>query len=237
MTNRAFFLSVCASFGLVLAGCSSGDDTTLAPMVQPKQLKVDYTELKQPVDFVHGSAKLATGEGDRLRAFLTSSGITPDDHVYLEAASDDRLAAQRIGTLSRELDQRGIGAKVLPASERDVGVDSLLVKVERYVVTLPNCPDWTKSPYADHQNEVASNYGCATVTDFGLMVADPRDLVVGRTLGPAEGDPAIAAIERYRAGKPKDLPGSSSGGGGYSPVTIDMPGNSGGGSSSGGGGQ
>ncbi len=230
MTNRAFFLSVCAGFGLVLAGCSSGDDTTLAPMIQPKQLKVDYTELKQPVDFVHASAKLAPGEGNRLRAFLTSSGITPDDHVYLEAASDNRLAAQRIGTLSRELDQRGIGAKVLPASERDVGADSVLVKVERYVVTLPNCPDWTKPPFSDHTNEPDSNFGCATTTNFGLMVADPRDLVVGRTLGPAEGDPAIAAIERYRAGKPKDLPGSSSGSG-YSPVTIQMPGSSGGSSS------
>lgn len=229
--NERFFLSLCAGLGLVLAACSSDEDQ-LVPMVQPKQLKVDYTELKQPVDFVHNSAKLAPGEGERLRAFLSSSGVTPDDHVYLETASDDRLAAQRIGSVSRELDQRGIGAKVLPASERDVGVDSLLVKVERYVVTLPNCPDWTKSPYQSHDNQVASNYGCATVTNFGLMVADPRDLVVGRTLGPAEGDPAIAAIERYRAGKPKDLPGAG-GGGGYSPVTIQMPGSTGGGSGSG----
>jgi pilus assembly protein CpaD len=225
--NARFFLSLCAGLGLVLGACSDNDESQLVPMSQPKQLKVDYTELKQPVDFVRGSAKLAPGEGERLRAFLASSGVTPDDHVYLEAASDDRLAAQRIGSVSRELDQRGIGAKVLPASERDVGADSLLLKVERYVVTLPNCPDWTKSPYQGHDNQVASNFGCATTTDFGLMVADPRDLVVGRTLGPEEGDPAIAAIDRYRAGKPKDLPGSSSGGG-YSPVTIQMPGSSGG---------
>ncbi|HUC65543.1 MAG TPA: CpaD family pilus assembly lipoprotein [Stellaceae bacterium] len=231
--NARFFLSLCAGLGIALAACSSDEDQ-LVPMAQPKQLKVDYTELKQPVDFVHGSAKLAPGEGERLRAFLSSSGVTADDHVYLETASDDRLAAQRIGSVSRELDQRGIGAKVLPASERDVGADSLLVKVERYVVTLPNCPDWTKSPYQSHDNQVASNYGCTTATDFGLMVADPRDLVVGRTLGPAEGDPAIAAIERYRAGKPKDLPGAGSGGG-YSPVTIEMPGSSGSGGGSGSG--
>ena len=37
------------------------------------------------------------------------------------------------------------------------------------------------------------------------MVADPRDLVVGRTMGPAEGDPAIAGLTRYREGKPTPL--------------------------------
>lgn len=230
MTQR-LILCLCAGLGLVLAACSS-DDTEIAPVTTPKQLKVDYTELTQPVGFVASSARLAPGEGDRLEAFLDSSGVTPDDHVYLQTASGDPLAAQRIGTLSHALAQRGIGAKTLPASEHGIAANRLLVKVERYVVTLPNCPDWTKTPFEAHDNGVASNFGCATVSNFGLMVADPRDLVVGRTLGPKEGDPAIAAIDRYRAGKPKDLPGGSSGGG-YSPVTIQMPG---GGDSGGGGG-
>ncbi|HZB92476.1 MAG TPA: CpaD family pilus assembly lipoprotein [Stellaceae bacterium] len=226
MTQR-LILCLCAGLGLVLAACSSSDDTEVAPVTTPKQLKVDYTELTQPVGFVPGSARLESGEGARLDAFLDSSGVTPDDHVYLQTASGDPLAAQRIGTLSHALAQRGIGAKALPATEHGIAANRLLVKVERYVVTLPNCPDWTKTPFEAHDNGVGSNFGCATVSDFGLMVADPHDLVVGRTLGPEEGDPAIAAIERYRAGKPKDLLSNSSGGG-YSPVTIQMPGSSGG---------
>lgn len=234
MRNRLSF-SLCAGLGLVLAACSSGSSDMAPPVAATKQLKVDYTELKHSADFVHASAKLAPGEQQQLNAFLDSAGVTPQDHVYVEAASDDRLAAERIGSLAHALAQRGIGAQALPSDDHAIAPDQLLVKVERYVVTPPACPDWTKSPFESHDNVVASNFGCATTTNLGLMVADPRDLVVGRTLGPEEGDPAIAGIARYRAGKPKDFigAGGGGGGGGYSPVTIAMPGSSGGASGGG----
>jgi pilus assembly protein CpaD len=230
MTQR-LFICLCAGIGLLVAACDTSNSELTPAAVAPKQLKVDYTQLKHPTGFVHASAALAPGELDSLGAFLDSAAVMPDDHVYVETGSDDRLAAQRIGSVSHVLARRGIGAKVLPARDTGIGADQIVIKVERYVVTPPNCPDWTKSPTENHDNTVASNFGCATTTNLGLMVADPRDLVVGRTLGPEEGDPAIAAIDRYRAGKPKDLPGGSSGGGGagYSPVTIQMPGGSGGG--------
>jgi pilus assembly protein CpaD len=230
MTKR-LLLCLCVGVAAMLAACTpDSDDTSLTPAPSPKQLKVQYTELKHPAGFVHAAARLAPGEAAKLDAFLDGARVTSEDHVYLEVADSDKLAAQRIGAVSRALADRGIGAKVLPAADKEVGADELLVKVERYVVTLPDCPDWTKSPYQFHDNKVGSNFGCATTTNLGLMVADPRDLAVGRTLGPQEGDPALLAIERYRAGKPKDLLGQSSGGGGggYSPVTIQMPGSSGG---------
>lgn len=232
MKQRLFIL-LCAGIGLAVAACDT-DQSARSSFVTTKQLKVDYTELKHPAAFAPASATLAPGEAESLASFLDSAAVMPDDHVYLVTAGDDRLTAQRIGSLSRQLARRGIGASVLPASDKEAGPDQILVKVERYVVTPPSCPDWTKSPLENHENAVASNFGCATVTNLGLMVADPRDLVVGRPLGPEEGDPALLAVERYRAGKPKDLPGSGSGGGGYSPVTIQMPGSSAGG---GGGGQ
>jgi pilus assembly protein CpaD len=232
MRNR-LSLSLCAGLGLMLAACGADNSAMGPPVAAPKQLKVDYTELKHPAEFVHASAKLAPGEAKRLDAFLDSAAVTPQDHVFIEVASGDRLAAERIGSLAHALAQRGVGARVLPAGDHEVAADQLLVKVERYVVTPPACPDWTKSPFEGHDNTVGSNFGCANTTNLGLMVADPRDLVVGRTLGPEEGDPAIAGIERYRAGKPKDFIGSGSAGG-YSPVTIEMPGSSSGSSSGGG---
>jgi pilus assembly protein CpaD len=77
-------------------------------------------------------------------------------------------------------------------------------------VTPPNCPDWTKPAYgAGHSNAMPSNYGCADVTNLGLMIADPRDLVIGRTLGPAEGNPATAAVLRYRECKTRPLTAAS----------------------------
>jgi pilus assembly protein CpaD len=61
-----------------------------------------------------------------------------------------------------------------------------------------------------------SNLGCANATNLYLMVADPRDLVSGRMLGPADGEEAVRAVDNYRSGKLDSLswgPGGGSGGG------------------------
>ena len=47
----------------------------------------------------------------------------------------------------------------------------------------------------DFTNTLTSNCGCATATNLGLMVASPADLVSGRTLAPADGQPAVAAVQ------------------------------------------
>lgn len=199
------FPALTLSLGLAAAACNP-----LAPPFKPgdssfKQLKVDYVRLAHPAVFGPNAVKLSAEESQKLSAFLDNAQVTADDHVYIEEpASGDRLAAQRIGQLAHQLAARGIGVRTLPA-KGDIPADQLTVLVERYVVTPPNCPDWTKDPVADHENEVYSNFGCANVTNLGLMVADPRDLVIGRQMGPEVGNPALAGIERYRDGKPKAL--------------------------------
>ena len=211
------------SLGLAVAACNP-----LTPPFKPgdssfKQLKVDYVRLTHPAVFGPNAVKLSGDESQKLSAFLDNAQITADDHVYIEPPSGDKLAAQRIGQIAHQLSARGIGVRTLQA-KGDVPPDQLTVLVERYVVTPPTCPDWTKDPVSDHENELYSNSGCANVTNLGLMVADPRDLVIGRQMGPEEGNPALAGISRYRAGKPKDLisagayqagaaPSNSSGGG------------------------
>jgi type IV pilus biogenesis protein CpaD/CtpE len=43
------------------------------------------------------------------------------------------------------------------------------------------------------------------------MVANPRDLVIGRPLGPAEATAASLAIQRYRTGNTAPLPNATAG--------------------------
>jgi pilus assembly protein CpaD len=65
------------------------------------------------------------------------------------------------------------------------------------LVTLPRCPNWSQPPSHDFTNATSSNFGCATATNLGIMVAKPGDLVAARTLGPAPGQPAAAAVNTY----------------------------------------
>lgn len=50
-----------------------------------------------------------------------------------------------------------------------------------------------------------SNWSCATAVNFGMMLADPGDLVRGRDPGPADGEAVARSIESYRKGRTKDI--------------------------------
>ena len=96
-----------------------------------------------------------------------------------------------------------------------------IVSIGRYAVTLPTCPNWSQSLASDFSNAITNYYGCATATNLGLMVASPADLVSGRPLAPPDGQPAVAAVERYMADRVKQPPAptaqpfaASTGGGG-----------------------
>jgi pilus assembly protein CpaD len=202
MTHR-LLLPLCFGLVFAVAGCTPPTAEWSDLGTIPNKLRVDYVRFQHATAFAPGSAKLADGEAQSLAAFLDQAEVTPDDHVYFEVAHDDGLSASRISELSHEMSQRGIGATTLPASPSEVAADHMIVLVERYVVTPPNCPNWTKPAYGDHSNTMPSNFGCADATNLGLMVADPRDLVIGRSPGPPQGDPALAGYDRYVAGKPK----------------------------------
>ena len=85
-------------------------------------------------------------------------------------------------------------ALALPAPRR-----TAVIRRERYVVTLPPCPDWSKpaAGAGDFTNTASSNFGCANAVNLGLMVAKPADLAEAAPLGPAAGQPAAAAVQRY----------------------------------------
>lgn len=66
----------------------------------------------------------------------------------------------------------------------------------------PNCPDWKTSPVTTYSNTKQGNIGCATVTNLGLMLEDPRDLERGASGGHITPDTARSslAIQNYRSG-------------------------------------
>jgi hypothetical protein len=61
--------------------------------------------------------------------------------------------------------------------------------------------------------EVEADFGCADALNLRLMLADPHDLQRGRPLSPAAGDPAFAAVRRWRQDQVKPLADAGAGGG------------------------
>lgn len=191
---------IVASLVLGLAACA----TDYSKSEAPNNLRVDGSESRVEVAFAPGSARLAAGEAARLDRLVATGILRPADRITIAAAGPPRLADQRAAALSRALLAYGIVADTLPLGPAPA--NHAIIGVGRYTVTLPPCPNWSSPPTAEYTNAHNSNWGCAAATNLGLMVANPADLVSGRTLAPADGQPAVNAVQRYMTDRVKQPP-------------------------------
>ncbi|MGI9500330.1 MAG: CpaD family pilus assembly lipoprotein [Geminicoccaceae bacterium] len=230
--SRAGRLSSLAFAAIALAACTPGS-SGMNPAVgwleagSPKKLEVDRAQYRHTVYFPTDRDDMDGGEQDRLIAFLRAVQPDGSDSIRVEGHADERaadlynldLAARRMQTVKRFLNENGVDRLDLHASsfgERAPAIAGdgerawrknrrVEIVLERYLVTPPACPDWSRRSGVDYANKPHTNFGCATETNLGLMIADPRDLVKGRTLGPADGVHQADGIVRYREGEQPEL--------------------------------
>jgi pilus biogenesis lipoprotein CpaD len=215
-------------FGLGLSACAPADlgpNASLGwlPASSPKQLEVDPAEYRHSVYFDTDRADILGVEQDRLLTYLASVEPSAGDTIRLEGHADERasdlynleLASRRAQAVAAFLRQHGYKDLTVTTSAYGESVPAAAgtgpevwrqnrrveLVLERYLVTLPACPDWSRESGTDFANLPHSNFGCATQANLGLMVAKPEDLVRGRTLGPADGIHQAEGIVRYRTGK------------------------------------
>ncbi|HEX6112428.1 MAG TPA: CpaD family pilus assembly lipoprotein [Geminicoccaceae bacterium] len=193
----------------------------------PKQLEVDRAEYRHSVYFPTDRSTIPASERARLLSFLETVRPAGRDSVRLEGHADERaselynleLAAdrnERVEALLREVGLGSVPVTTVAYGEAVPAVPStgpaawglnrrVELILERHLVTLPACPDWSRKSGTDFSNQPHSNFGCATQTNLGLMVAEPKDLVSGRTLAPADGVHQAEGVVRYRTGKVVEL--------------------------------
>jgi pilus assembly protein CpaD len=195
----------------------------------PTALQVEGAQSRVEIAFAPGSDRLAAGEARRLDRLVLDGNIRPADRVAIAAAGPPGLAERRAAAISSELLRYGIVASTLTLDTAPA--NRAIVAVGRYTVTLPACPNWSESLSSDFTNAFSSYYGCANATNLGLMVASPADLVSGRTLAPADGQPAVAAVERYMNDRIKQPPAPTA-----TPFAASTSSDTGGGGAAGGAG-
>jgi len=174
----------------LLSACAS--DYTEAEW--PKDLRLDNASTHVDLRFAPGSARLTARDLTRLRALVATGGLQPSDRVLVATGGNPGLAQARFDAIANELAPYRIVATAQPVA---VAPNQAIVESVRYLVTLPPCPNWSKTPPLRYTNTHASNFGCANAVNLGQMVASPADLAEGRPLAAADGTPAAAAVNRY----------------------------------------
>ncbi len=227
MVGGALMVSGCAetATGIVLGTgvyyAANPDQLPLedfSDVPEAREPRADLVQYSHDVAFAAGEARLANGQRQRLDTFLARLEAGYGDRFYVVAGRGRRGAPKQAAARLAERRRQAVMAflelrrlRVLPL-RIEFGIDApvgeaVKVIVRRYVVTLPGCPDWTGRPGVTFNNTTSSNFGCATAVNFGLMVADPGDIVAGRHPGLMDGEFVARSIERYRKGETTPLAG------------------------------
>ncbi|MGF1641297.1 MAG: CpaD family pilus assembly lipoprotein [Rhodospirillales bacterium] len=208
---RVLALLSISAVGGSLSGCLDRYD---GPVVR-REPQPHLVQFRHQVAFPAGQFSLERDQARALEAFVGRIDVGYGDRVYLSAASPedaDDAAARRIAERRTEavaaflrLSEVRVAALIDDRGDGPASGETVTVIVRRHVVGLPACPDWTQ-PLSDNAiNRPTSNWSCATAINFGMMVADPNDLVRGGDPGPADGERLAGSLERYRKGETTPL--------------------------------
>lgn len=186
---------------LLLGACTSKTESWSVAESERRN-KVDWVKFSHDVGFSDGSDDtISAFEEKRLGQFISEIGLDRFDEITVVVPRSilPEIQDKRFKTVAKFFRDRQIGIAKLFVSSAPTG--DLTVLVGRYVVTVPKCPDWRKPAGENPTNRVSANFGCASVSNLGLMVADPGDLVRARKMGIADGDALARGIRVYREGE------------------------------------
>tara|TARA_R110000787_G_scaffold211281_2_gene321003 strand:- start:49408 stop:50157 length:750 start_codon:yes stop_codon:yes gene_type:complete len=210
-------------FGLVmiaaLGGCQTYADRTwydplnLQVDMKPretKQVQITPSENSFAVRFPSGQATLTEVERRAAAGFLARRAGERTDEVFVDFGilhETTQLAADRRMTMAEIVTVAGLDpARVkVRANVQGIAENEINLTVRRYLVTLPGCPDFTSRAGRTFDNRPHSNWGCATAQNFGMMVAEPRDMLQGRGDTNADAEAHVLGQQRYRRGETRPL--------------------------------
>ena len=189
------------ALALGLSACSP-EVSNWSESESPKQIEVTMVRESVNVALAADASAVLAADAERLGQVVSASEAPDLLHVTLYPLSE--TGSSGMDAVTAVLRRNGVQASNISRSTAPgEGAGDVQVVMDRYVAIAPNCPDWTRANIADNTNANSSNFGCATSNNLMLMVADPRDLLVGRDMGPASGATAAGGVQRYREGKVK----------------------------------
>ncbi len=167
----------------------------------PPEPGVDVVQIRHDIRFRHDDQYMSDANGRVVDDFLSTVGIDPreDRIVVLDRDGRSIWAPQRTESVRAHLARRNLIAEAGIGGPETLGVpDTVTVIVERYVLKTLDCPNWTQPTGGSASNSTHRNFGCAEAFNVQQMVANKRDLAIGRTRTNTDGEVQALQVLRYR---------------------------------------
>ena len=213
-TNKSFALATCVIAFISLAACES--DTSYTSQLSDRDLffepvpenEVSETPFAHSISLAASQVRLDGNQNADLSIFLASIGRDRGDHYEIRTAysTNDQKKMGRNNQIARDLRRSFISQGVYADRIQLVHVpghdDTLELVVRRYTVISPACGVVDMNRGNDWENEPTQTrkLGCSNAHNLGQMIADPRDLVGGRTFDSASGEREALGVRRHGEG-------------------------------------
>jgi pilus assembly protein CpaD len=187
VTNRKFLA--------IRTMCALGSIAAMAALLTPAPALADdepanrgLESIHQPIvertDFVFDArtdgGSLPAFEQGRLIGWFDAMNLGYGDRVSI-VDGDGANSAVRDSVASLVARYGLLLAGEAPATVGRSGGGQVRLVISRATASVPSCPSWGDRAETDFNNRTGYNYGCAINSNLARMVADPIDLVEGRT--------------------------------------------------------
>jgi pilus assembly protein CpaD len=205
--SRAALLFGALFWGLLPGGCVGPDAASLMQQQTANLGRVDAVTADVPVAIDRTTGRIS--EAGRADALVRFGGFAAGPTTHVTVAEAGLAPAARAG-LGGLVEQAGIPrGNIDYAPARVPPGGPVLLHLSRFVVTPSDCPGWDDIQQNYVSNAPTVPLGCITNRNLQLMVEDPRDLVVGRATGPADGIREAGAVARYELDRVKPFLGTT----------------------------
>lgn len=194
-----------ASCIFLTAGCASNMANYNGAEQQTRN-EVEMVRIPYSIHFESGTTAMSNEEVGKLNYFLRTASISYGDEFSMDFPLDRNgdvsdLDQERLAYVSNMLKDSGLNmsGKVTPYGMEPTS-DTGRLLISRYVVTPPECGDWSQRSNPNYENAPLTNLGCASQANLGLMVANPRDLIIGAKGAAPNAERTAAAVQRYQEG-------------------------------------
>lgn len=172
----------------------------------PKKNKVERVVLTYFVTYPAHATTLEAKEKKKFQKFLNENVPSP----YAIAATlceCGGISEKRVKDIKRELLRYGVSEDLIsviddlegdtPKRSKKHACSGVEIIIERFLVIPPSCSNFSQNIGSARQDAHSSNYGCSVEANLGMIVANPRDLIRGRSRDPYNGILLAESVSRY----------------------------------------
>ncbi len=194
MIKSKFLIAV--SFSILLAGCGSiGANTSVystnVPVVERTNFAIDVNS-----DSTYG---IGGAEKVRLGEWLEAMKLGYGDRISIDYGDSYANAAANQVVADMAAEHGVLMSDSAPLTAGRVTPGTYRIVVTRSSASVPNCPNWSKTTESNYNASTDPNYGCASNSNMAAMIADPEDLIRGRSDEKLDSNSGNQAVTRHRA--------------------------------------